>query len=248
MTRPIGHNNVAAIAVEGLPSTLINGSTGTEVEYLQQNINTFANDPVISFEAGVTTVNVDGNFGGSTESNLIKLQQFFGLSADGVYGKKSRNKFHDRIGVSPLGYSRLGNGTGYINYNDVLLEALDFSWVTSSTTSTLVAIAQSWNNLYPTTPLEYNDGSLIKGEANDDHNGHMNGKVADVRLVGSVSSKKTVDFLNIAAAHSNVSIIYFEYSISTIESGGYNLSTVAKNKLKTDVPPHKDHFHLTCYN
>lgn len=96
MARPIGHNNVAAIGVEGLSSTLRKGDTGTEVEFLQKNINTFADDPVISFEAGVYKVAVDGVFGSGTEDNVIKLQNFYSLTADGVNSSKIKiNSGHD---------------------------------------------------------------------------------------------------------------------------------------------------------
>lgn len=177
--RPIGHYNCAAIGVEGLPTTWRKGNSHDEIKYLQGNLNTFYNIPELRSSLGLTQVSVTGTFDTNTETNLKKIQGGFGLIADGIYGKMTRNVFHFNIGTSPVSFVRLGrSGTGWENYNDILTEYLDHSWFTSSTLSTIWSIGIAWNNLGKGySPIQMNDGSLVKGEDTPDHKSHQNGEI-----------------------------------------------------------------------
>lgn len=62
--------------------TLRNGSTGTQVTYLQKALNKLVN-------AGLT---VDGDFGTKTEKALKTWQSANSLTVDGIYGSKSQSK------------------------------------------------------------------------------------------------------------------------------------------------------------
>jgi hypothetical protein len=237
MARPIGHNNVAAIGVEGLPNTLQKGDSGTEVEYLQRNINTFADNTLFATECGIEFVSVNGIFGTETENELVKLQTCLGLGADGVYGFFTRNSFHRHIGDSPVGFLRVGDGTGYINYNDTSsgIEALDHSWFTSNTRTTINEIGANWDNYYPSTPLHINDGSLIKGENTPDHSTHENGKDTDIRNANLTDAQEKT-FLEIASSHPNVERILY-----------YTDHGVTSSKIVIDSN-HTDHFHVDTTN
>jgi peptidoglycan L-alanyl-D-glutamate endopeptidase CwlK len=60
-------------------ATLRNGSSGTQVKYLQIALNKL-------IKAGLTA---DGNFGTKTEKALVTWQSASALTADGIYGSKS---------------------------------------------------------------------------------------------------------------------------------------------------------------
>lgn len=62
--------------------TLRNGSSGTQVKYLQKALNKLIN-------AGLT---VDGDFGSKTEKALKTWQSANSLTSDGIYGSKSQSK------------------------------------------------------------------------------------------------------------------------------------------------------------
>lgn len=67
---------------------LRNGSKGTQVKYLQQDLN---------FILG-TKLKVDGIFGGATANALKQFQKKYGLEVDGVYGKASFAQMTSLIG------------------------------------------------------------------------------------------------------------------------------------------------------
>ena len=58
------------------------GSKGTQVKYLQQDLNYILN----------IKLDVDGDFGGATANALKQFQKKYGLEVDGVYGEKSYAK------------------------------------------------------------------------------------------------------------------------------------------------------------
>ena len=64
------------------------GSNGTQVKYLQQDLN---------FILGVK-LDVDGIFGGATANALKQFQKKYGLVVDGVYGKSSFAQMTSLIG------------------------------------------------------------------------------------------------------------------------------------------------------
>ena len=67
--------------------TLKRGSKGTEVKYLQQDLNYVLK----------TKLSADGVFGGGTESVVKTFQRKYKLTTDGVYGPKSYNKMKSLI-------------------------------------------------------------------------------------------------------------------------------------------------------
>ena len=68
--------------------TIKNGSKGTQVKYLQKDLN---------FILGVK-LDVDGIFGGATANALKQFQKKYGLEVDGVYGKSSFAQMTSLIG------------------------------------------------------------------------------------------------------------------------------------------------------
>lgn len=72
--------------------TLKSGDKGTQVTYLQQDLNYINN-------AGLT---VDGIFGTNTFNAVKAFQSKYGLTVDGIYGTQSYNKMNELInGVTP---------------------------------------------------------------------------------------------------------------------------------------------------
>lgn len=69
-------------ALASAPPNLQNGSSGTQVKLLQQDLNYI-------LKLGLS---VDGVFGGKTYSALRSFQKKYGLTADGIYGSNSRRK------------------------------------------------------------------------------------------------------------------------------------------------------------
>lgn len=63
-------------------ATLKKGSKGTQVKYLQQDLNYVMN----------AKLTVDGDFGSGTASALKKFQEKYKLTVDGIYGPKSEAK------------------------------------------------------------------------------------------------------------------------------------------------------------
>ena len=64
------------------------GSKGTQVKYLQQDLNYILN----------IKLDVDGIFGGATANALKQFQKKYGLEVDGVYGKSSFAQMTSLIG------------------------------------------------------------------------------------------------------------------------------------------------------
>lgn len=67
--------------------TLKKGSTGSEVKKLQRNLNELK-----ITDADGDKLAVDGDFGTSTREAVKKFQKKYGLTVDGIYGKKSAAK------------------------------------------------------------------------------------------------------------------------------------------------------------
>lgn len=63
------------------------GSKGTQVKYLQQDLN-------YVMSSGLT---VDSDFGSKTETALKSFQKKYGLTVDGIYGAKSKAKMKDKL-------------------------------------------------------------------------------------------------------------------------------------------------------
>ena len=68
--------------------TIKNGSKGTQVKHLQQDLNCILK----------SKLKVDGIFGSSTLSELKKFQKKYGLAVDGIYGEKSYKKMKSLLG------------------------------------------------------------------------------------------------------------------------------------------------------
>lgn len=67
--------------------TIQNKSTGTQVKYLQQNLN------YLGFKgANGKELTVDGDSGTNTVCAIKQFQKKYGLSVDGIYGQKSYDK------------------------------------------------------------------------------------------------------------------------------------------------------------
>jgi Putative peptidoglycan-binding domain-containing protein len=63
------------------------GSKGTQVKYLQRDLNYLFKDDI----------SVDGDFGNATKEALKKFQKKYKLTQDGIYGLKSRTKMAEAI-------------------------------------------------------------------------------------------------------------------------------------------------------
>lgn len=72
--------------------TLKKGSKGIEVSTLQANLNKLG-----ITDADGKKLEVDGDFGSSTEEAVEKFQKKYGLIEDGIYGQKSCNKMKSVI-------------------------------------------------------------------------------------------------------------------------------------------------------
>ncbi len=60
---------------------------------------------------------------------------------------------------------------------------------TKETIENIQNIARDWDKMYPDNPLEIGDISLPGGVDTTDHDGHENGKIVDVKLIGSNKMK-----------------------------------------------------------
>lgn len=88
VTKVTGHT---VIVVDGNDSDskvarpmLKKGSTGTEVEKLQKNLNSLG-----CRDNENTKLQVDGEFGNRTEAALMKFQKAYKIGVDGIYGMES---------------------------------------------------------------------------------------------------------------------------------------------------------------
>lgn len=93
--------------------TLKNGSSGTQVKYLQMNLNG------IGYSCG----EADGAYGSKTKKAVTSFQKDYGLSADGIAGKNTLSKMESIIksiqnNLNKLGYS-CGTADGIMGSNTV---------------------------------------------------------------------------------------------------------------------------------
>lgn len=113
LTKLTDNFSITASAEISTSSTLKNGSRGTQVKYLQMNLN------VLNYNAG----SADGIFGNGTKSAVIRFQRAYGLSADGIAGKNTINKMNTvakqlQNNLNSLGYS-CGTADGILGTNTV---------------------------------------------------------------------------------------------------------------------------------
>ncbi len=105
--------SITASAAISTSSNLKNGSRGTQVKYLQMNLN------VLNYNAG----SADGIFGNGTKNAVKRFQKAYGLSADGIAGKNTINKINSvatqlQKDLKSLGYS-CGTIDGILGKNTV---------------------------------------------------------------------------------------------------------------------------------
>ena len=88
-------SSASASSVKGTPPvassspSLKKGSTGTQVRYLQQDLNYIMK----------CNLDVDGDFGAKTLAELKSFQKKYGLEVDGIYGKQSNAEMRKLIGL-----------------------------------------------------------------------------------------------------------------------------------------------------
>lgn len=105
--------SITASAAISTSNNLKNGSKGTQVKYLQMNLN------VLNYNAG----SADGIFGSGTKNAVIRFQRANGLSADGIAGKNTINKMNSiakqlQNNLNSLGYN-CGTADGILGANTV---------------------------------------------------------------------------------------------------------------------------------
>lgn len=105
--------SITASAAISKSQNLKTGSRGTQVKYLQMNLN------VLNYNAG----KADGIFGNGTKNAVIRFQRAYGLSADGIAGKNTINKINSiaeqlQKNLNSLGYS-CGTADGILGTNSV---------------------------------------------------------------------------------------------------------------------------------
>lgn len=105
--------SITASAAISTSSNLKVGSRGTQVKYLQMNLN------VLNYNAG----SADGIFGNGTKNAVIRFQRAYGLSADGIAGKNTINKMNSvatqlQKDLNSLGYN-CGTADGILGNNTV---------------------------------------------------------------------------------------------------------------------------------
>ena len=82
--------------------TLKNGSKGTEVKYLQMNLN----------GTGFNCGSADGTYGSKTTSAVKAFQKAYGLSADGIAGKNTLSKIESVVKTIQTNLNALGYNCG----------------------------------------------------------------------------------------------------------------------------------------
>lgn len=246
-----GHANIAAIGTAKLNTfwgtnyltSLKKGNVHAEVAVLKENLRTYRANSDAKKWNGVPSLanNKTTTFDADTEDNLKKFQELEGLTADGIYGQRSRNRMAAKVGESPKGYVRVGDTTHYINYNDTdsgisgdSEYRLDHSWVTPQTLTALGRLAKSFYNS-TSKKLQINDCSLIDGEDTPEHAGHQDGKQADIRNAPMTSSEEKT-FLQACVDDSDVVSVRF-----------HTKHNINSNKIIVDSS-HSDHFHVNFKN
>ncbi|MFD1737367.1 peptidoglycan-binding protein [Bacillus salitolerans] len=207
------------------------GNSGAQVTKLQQNLNAIKAQNTVP---NMTTISVNGVFGTSTVDNLKKVQSYYGLTADGVYGTSSRNLFMDLIGSSSEGYIRFpfGGGVGFKNRNDESYESVDYSWLTVDAMNTAMSFAVYASGVLH-KDLLFNDGSYINGGDNTDHDTHTDGRDLDISTSNLTTDAELKTALEYIIAQSNVERVLFKET--------YVLPKVVKDA------GHYDHFHVDFY-
>lgn len=105
--------SISASAAISTSSNLKVGSRGTQVKYLQMNLN------VLNYNAG----SADGIFGNGTKNAVIRFQRAYGLSADGIAGWNTITKMNSvatqlQKDLNSLGYN-CGTADGILGTNTV---------------------------------------------------------------------------------------------------------------------------------
>lgn len=109
----LGDYSITASAEISTSQNLKVGSRGTQVKYLQMNLN------ALNYNAG----SVDGIFGNGTKNAVIRFQKAYGLSADGIAGKNTINKMNSVVkqlqnDLNSLGYN-CGTADGILGTNSI---------------------------------------------------------------------------------------------------------------------------------
>ncbi|MHA6482036.1 peptidoglycan-binding protein [Paenibacillus sp. strain BS8-2] len=251
-----GHDNICAIGTTtsnaafstSFQSSYQQGNVHAEIPSLKQNIRDFRTQlgtAVESFLFGSLpsmTGNTSTTFDSGTKQNLMKFQEVVGITADGIYGQKTRNFMAAEVGVSSKGFVRLINSSYHYTLMGDTVAGLaanatykqDLSWVTPSTFNTVESLAQAY---YTATSkkIEVNNASLIDGKDIPFHDSHQSGKEIDFRNAGlTVAQEKA--FLLACEANSNVQLVYFYTD--------HGLSLTKRQYLAN----HTDHFHVKTYS
>ncbi len=111
MNATMNNISITASAAMNTSQTLKVGSRGTQVKYLQINLN------VLGYNAGTA----DGVFGNGTKNAVIRFQRAYGLGADGIAGKNTINKLNSvatqlQNNLNSLGY-KCGTADGILGSN-----------------------------------------------------------------------------------------------------------------------------------
>ena len=131
LTKLYSESAKKASSVVGHLGSLREGTTGSAVRSLQQNLKTL----------GYYTGSVDGDYGSGTTAAVTAFQQSSGLKADGIAGKATLNAIYAALNGGSSGGSSSGSSSSPDNYGKTA-SSNGYTTITTGSNSTNVTALQ----------------------------------------------------------------------------------------------------------